>query len=92
MSYKQQTLYFFLKNHITTLHSGDSALAYTVYGTSAILVAKVRKLFEIKTLLHKINFVEAAGARHNWSKLHSALAVAALQCCSSKIDSMKVKN
>ena len=39
-----------------------------------------------------VDVVEAAGARHNWSKLHSALAVAALQCCSSKIDSMIVKN
>ena len=28
-------------------------MAYTVYGASAILDAKVRKIFEIETLLHK---------------------------------------
>ena len=31
----------------------ESALAFTVYGASAILVAKVRKIFEIKTLYHE---------------------------------------
>ena len=35
--------------------------------------------------------VDPAGARHSPSKLGSALAVAALQCCSSKTDSMIVK-
>ena len=36
--------------------------------------------------------VDPAVARHSSSELGSALAVAALQCCSSKISYMKVKN
>ena len=44
------------------------------------------------TYVALVDIVEAAGARHNWSKLRSALAVAALQCCSSKIGYTKVKN
>ena len=35
--------------------------------------------------------VDPAGARHSPSKLGSALAVAALRCCSSKSDGLKVK-
>ena len=36
--------------------------------------------------------IDPAGARHSSSELGSALAVAALQCCSSKIGYTKVKN
>ena len=39
-----------------------------------------------------IDFVDPTGARHNSSKLTSALTVAALQRCSSKINSTIVKN
>ena len=54
---KQQTLYFTLKNHTATLHSGDQvALSlHRFNGVSAILDAKVRKIIESQTLLRNFN-------------------------------------
>ena len=42
------------------------------------------EIFEIKEAVAALTTVDSAGARHSSSELGSALAVAALQCCSSQ--------
>ena len=54
--------------------------------------ARVKNEVHTALAVAALTTIDPAGARHSSSELGSALAVAALQCCSSKIGCMKVKN
>ena len=60
--------------------------------TEAELIYLDDAIFRPTPAVAALTTIDPAGARHSSSELGSALAVAALQCCSSKIDDKMVKN